>query len=69
MRFNQRFILLGLAFFVVSACFASDREKQIRQFVCDELKYYPEAQLVDLYKNYFQDAYGSGHLITDTTTA
>lgn len=69
MRFNQRFILSVLVFFVVSASFASDREKQIRQFVRDELKHYPEAHLTDLYKNYFQDAYGPGHLIPDTISA
>jgi hypothetical protein len=49
--------------------FASDREKQIRQFISEELKHYPEAHLTDLYKNYFQDAYGPGHLIPDTTRA
>jgi len=47
----------------------SGREKQIHQFIEDELKYYPEARLADLYKNYFQDAYGPGHLIPDTTQA
>lgn len=49
--------------------FATDREKQIRRFINDELNHYPEAHLVDLYKNYFQDAYGPGHLIPDTTRA
>jgi hypothetical protein len=52
-----------------TSTFASDREKQIRQFVSDELKHYPEARLTDLYKNYFQDAYGPGHLIPDTASA
>ena len=46
---------------------ASDREKQIVQFIDNELKYYPQAQLADLYKNYFQDAYGPGHILEDTT--
>ncbi len=48
---------------------ASDKEKQIVQFIDSELKYYPEAHLADLYKNYFQDAYGPGHIIEDTTQA
>lgn len=47
----------------------SERENQIRQFVDEELNHYPEARLVDVYKNYFQDAYGSGHLIADTAMA
>ncbi len=69
MFFNQRLTLLILAFTIDSYSFATDREKQIRQFVNDELKHYPEAHLTDLYKNYFQDAYGPGHLIPDTTSA
>ncbi|MBN1927264.1 MAG: hypothetical protein JW798_15630 [Prolixibacteraceae bacterium] len=54
-----------------SACskISPDREEQIRQFINDELKYYPEARLADLYKNYFQDAFGPGHLIPDTSVA
>lgn len=61
---------LSILFLIVSlVSFATDREKQIRQFVEDELKHYPEARLTDLYKNYFQDAYGPGHLIPDTTRA
>lgn len=63
-------LVLFLALFIgVHLAKASDREKQIRQFVSLELKNYPEAQLADLYKNYFQDAYGPGHLIPDTARA
>lgn len=61
---------LSILLLVISlSVLASDREKQIRQFVEDELKHYPAARLTDLYKNYFQDAYGPGHLIPDTTRA
>ncbi|WP_321290594.1 hypothetical protein [uncultured Sunxiuqinia sp.] len=56
-------------FLLSGTLMASDREKQIIQFIDDELKYYPEAHLADLYKNYFQDAYGPGHIIEDTTQA
>ncbi len=69
MSFQLRITLLFLIFSIASFSFASDREKQIRQFISDELKHYPEAHLTDLYKNYFQDAYGPGHLIPDTTSA
>jgi hypothetical protein len=48
---------------------AQIREKEVQQFVDLEFKNYPEASLLDLYKNYFQDAYGPGHLIHDTTHA
>ena len=48
-----------------------DREqnKRIEKAVLNELKYYPEARLRDIYKNFFQDAFGPGHLIPDTTRA
>ncbi|MCG6190279.1 hypothetical protein [Maribellus maritimus] len=65
MKISLVFILLFLSMTI----FADDREKRIKQFINDELKYYPGARLADLYKNYFQDAYGSGHLIPDTTQA
>lgn len=48
---------------------ASEQEEKIIQFINLELKHYPEARLTDLYKNYFQDAFGPGHLIPDTTRA
>ncbi len=59
------FILLFLSLTTL----ADDRERKIKQFIDAELKYYPGARLADLYKNYFQDAYGPGHLIPDTTHA
>ncbi len=61
--FSLMFLLLSVTFF------ASDREKKIREYVEAELNYYPEARLTDLYKNYFQDAYGPSHLVPDTTQA
>lgn len=48
---------------------AADREEKIKQYIEFELGHYPKAQLSDLYKNYFQDAYGPGHLIPDTARA
>jgi hypothetical protein len=65
----MKHLLLGLLLLSNLFSFASNNEKQIRQFVNDELKHYPEAHLTDLYKNYFQDAYGPGHLLPDTTQA
>ncbi|MCF8343328.1 MAG: hypothetical protein K9H13_01675, partial [Bacteroidales bacterium] len=34
-----------------------------------ELQYYPEARLTDIYKNFFQNAFGPGHLIKDAAAA
>jgi hypothetical protein len=64
---NTSFCLLFVV--LTSVTIPPDREKQIQQFVEDELTHYPEARLKDLYKNYFQDAYGPGHLIPDTIGA
>jgi hypothetical protein len=61
------FCILFTAFY--GASFSSCPDKKISQFIFDELKHYPKARLVDLYKNYFQDAYGPGHIIPDTTRA
>ncbi len=65
MKISFAFFLL----FLTVNTFAGNPEKKISQFIEAELYYYPKAQLVDLYKNYFQDAYGPGHLIPDTTQA
>jgi hypothetical protein len=46
----------------------SDRER-IQQAVRQELKYHPEARLVDLYKLFFQEAFGPGHMIRDESFA
>ena len=45
------------------------QNSKIEKAVINELKYYPEARLRDIYKNFFQDAFGPGHLIPDTTRA
>lgn len=44
-------------------------EEKIKHAIKTELDYFPEARLRDIYKNFFQDAYGPGHLIPDTTHA
>ncbi|WP_372949701.1 hypothetical protein [Mariniphaga sp.] len=58
--------------FVVFLPFMMPDEEQnskIEKAVINELKYYPEARLRDIYKNFFQDTFGPGHLIPDTTRA
>ncbi len=46
-----------------------DLNKKIEKAVQTELRHFPEARLRDIYKNFFQDAYGPGHLIPDTAHA
>lgn len=43
--------------------------EQIRIAVENQLKVYPKSTLQDLYKNFFQDYFGPGHIISDTTSA
>jgi hypothetical protein len=46
-----------------------DLNKRIEKAILFELNHYPEARLRDIYKNFFQDAFGPGHLIPDTAHA
>jgi hypothetical protein len=64
MPYTLLFIILLTPFFP-----QNNDEAAIRNFIREELKYYPEAHLRDIYKNYFQDAYGPGHIIPDTSIA
>ena len=41
---------------------------QIRAAVENQLKAYPKSTLQDLYKNFFQDYFGPGHIVSDTTS-
>ena len=69
MIYQIRLVFLLLFLFTGISSFSSEREKRIRQFIENELKWYSKARLQDLYKNYFQDAFGPGHLIPDTSGA
>ena len=61
-------VVLGLVMCV--ACHRSDptRERIIRS-VERQLERYPHSTLRDLYKNYFQDRFGPGHIIADEQAA
>lgn len=41
----------------------------VRQAVEKQMQTYPKSTLKDLYKNFFQDKFGPGHIINDTTAA
>lgn len=44
-------------------------EDAVRQSVTYQMETYPKSTLRDIYKNFFQDRFGPGHLITDTVSA
>jgi len=56
--------------FSVSLCFVfvtcQTREKQIELALLSQLKTYPASHLQDIYKNFYQDCFGTGHAISDT---
>lgn len=45
------------------------QEVEIRKAVESQMHTYPESTLCDLYKNFFQDYFGPGHIISDETSA
>ena len=47
---------------IITSC-SMNEEKQIRQAVKYQMKHYPASHLKDIYKNFFQDFYGPGHLL------
>ena len=71
MRIFTRYILLAVAAMVllISCNRANPTHTKIRQSVERQLELYPESTLRDLYKNFFQDRFGPGHIIADNTAA
>lgn len=60
-------IVIILLFFIFTSC--DNHDSGVVQFVDSELELFPEARLTDIYKSFFQDAYGPDHLIPDTVHA
>ena len=54
---------------VATACTGDDTRERIRQSVERQMERYPHSTLRDLYKNYFQDRFGPGHIIADEKAA
>lgn len=44
-------------------------EDAVRRAVIRQMEAYPKSTLKDLYKNFFQDKFGPGHIVSDTTGA
>ena len=71
MRIFTQYILFAVAAMVLlfSCNQANPTHTKIRQSVERQLELYPESTLRDLYKNFFQDRFGPGHIIADNTAA
>lgn len=64
--------LLGLILLLCSGLSATEKktfQTAVRTAVDWQMKTYPASTLKDLYKNFFQDKFGPGHIISDTTAA
>ena len=60
-----------LSLFVGSAGCAKRKnfEQRVTEGVLWQMSNYPESQLVDVYKNFFHDKFGPGHMIPDSASA
>ena len=52
----------------LGGCQSSEKYK-IRESVNQHMERYPHSTLCDIYKNFFQDYYGPGHLLSDVAKA
>lgn len=57
------FALFLITFMLISCEY--QLENEIKKSVKFQMRNYPESTLMDIYKNFFQDAFGPGHLIED----
>ncbi|GHS99546.1 hypothetical protein FACS189421_10200 [Bacteroidia bacterium] len=64
-QYNYFLFIFIVLFFSCSNAF----EKKVETSVHKQLEQFPESRLQDLYKNFFQDRFGPGHLIPDSTMA
>ncbi|OJV21942.1 MAG: hypothetical protein BGO30_09405 [Bacteroidetes bacterium 41-46] len=46
-----------------------DMRSRVESVVKRQLELYPQSRLIDLYKNFFQDKFGPGHMVADTASA
>lgn len=62
------FFILMITSFVSAPC-QTKQELSIQKAVEQQMNTYPRSTLRDLYKNFFQDKFGPGHILADTTAA
>lgn len=61
--------MMLLLCFGLPAAEKKDFTTAVRAAVTNQMQTYPKSTLKDLYKNFFQDKFGPGHIISDTTAA
>lgn len=53
----------------VSAQLSRSDKRLVKKSVQTQMRYYPKSELQDIYKNFFQDRFGPGHILADTSRA
>lgn len=61
--------LLMVGLMVCTQANGQTRKQKIRAAIERQRTDYPKSELQDLYKSFFQDRFGPGHIIADTTSA
>lgn len=71
MRVFVKYIIIvtAVAGTMLSCAKKNPTHEKIRHAVEQQLALYPESTLRDLYKNFFQDRFGPGHIIADPSAA
>lgn len=70
MKYCFRIFCLAILFFAsITSCDQNQVEPEIKQAIKYHIKNYPESTLQDIYKSFFQDEFGPGHLLSDTGAA
>lgn len=68
------FFIMKKVFFIISLAFVllscnDNSDALIRSAVDNQMKNYPKSTLQDLYKCFFQDYFGPGHIVSDSIAA
>lgn len=62
-------IIIFLLLVVPTVSMQALNRKQVRFAVARQMEQYPASTLQDIYKNFFQDRFGPGHIVSDTARA
>jgi len=63
------FAILVVILTMLSLHNCRQQENEIKAAIRSQLQQYPESSLQDIYKSFFQDEFGPGHLLEDTAGA
>ena len=61
--------ILTMLLVLFSGVFTDPPREKVADVVKWQMLHYPESRLIDYYKNFFQDKFGPGHMVTDTASA